>query len=244
MNNKLKQGIKHMYDAPLPKQKQEFLRNFNYPKTRWRDFLCSQLGYIRKHTWIVSIVLFLAIQLLGNLSKLDNRLALWVVSALMPFLTLITVTEVARSAVFGMAEIEMSSRYSLRCILLARMGILGTGNLVLLFLILPVLSGKSGLELIKTGVFLLVPYLLTCFLSFALVNRFRTGEIYFYCAGTAVLVSAAEILFNSIWSYLYQQRYFPAWMIVVALLLAVSYREIQKFMKNTEELTWNLYLTD
>lgn len=244
MKKELKQSICRIYEAPVPKQKKEFLHNFNYPKTRWRDFLYSQLGYIRKQVWLVSAGLFLAVLLLDNLFKQGNIIVLWTVSAMVPFLTLITVTEAARSAVFGMAEIEISTRYGLRSIILARMGILGAGNLVFFLLAVPLLSDKAEMESFKTGVFLLVPYLLTCFLSFGLVNRFRTGEINYYCAGAAILVSAAEVIFNSIWSDLYRLHYFPVWMAAMAVLLAVSYREILKFIKNTEELTWNLYLTD
>ena len=54
-----------------------------------------------------------------------------------PFLALATVTEAGYSARCGMEELELSTRFSLHAVLCARLGILGTENLLLLGILLP-----------------------------------------------------------------------------------------------------------
>ena len=54
-----------------------------------------------------------------------------------PFLALATVSEAGYSARCGMEELELSTRFSLHAVLCARLGILGTENLLLLGILLP-----------------------------------------------------------------------------------------------------------
>ena len=54
-----------------------------------------------------------------------------------PFLALATVSEAGYSARCGMEELELSTRFSLHVVLCARLGILGTENLLLLGILLP-----------------------------------------------------------------------------------------------------------
>ena len=51
-----------------------------------------------------------------------NKNTIWTVSAFVPFLGLSAVTENSRSMVYAMSELEMSARFSLRSVILARMG--------------------------------------------------------------------------------------------------------------------------
>ena len=189
MKKNMKEYISRVYDAPRPMQKKEFLQKLNYPKTRWQDFIVCQLGYIDKKVWIISILLFSVILFFETIFTQGDMNLLWVVSSFIPFIALMTITELARSVTFGMAELELTTRYNLRSVLLMRMGVLGVGNLVLLFAAIPILIMKLNMGIIKLGVYFLVPYLLTCFLSYVLARRIRPGEISLCCAGVAALIS-------------------------------------------------------
>ena len=203
----------------------------------------SQIGYIPKKVWIISVILLLIVMVFSYLFKVDDLRILWAASAMVPILVLVTITEITCSTIFGMNELEMTARFNLRSLVLARMGILGTGNLALFLITIPVLSIKLEMESVRIGVFLLVPYLLTCFISFVLVNRFHSGEITYYCAGAAVLVWCLEILLNCSRLTIYEHRHFSWWLVVLAVLLTAVIREIYIFIKNTEEFIWSSYLT-
>ncbi len=243
MKKELKHQIILAYGVPRPLQKEYFIHNLNYPKTRWYDFLFCQFAYIRKRVWVISFSLFLAILLFAATPQKSDITLLWGASAVFPFLAMTAVTETVRSAIFGMAELEMTTRYSLRSILLARMGMIGVGNLVLLFIVIPILSGKANMSFIKIGIYLLVPYLLACFLSFAVINRIRTKDFSYYCAGIAIFLSGGGLIFGLGFKVIYQPQYFILWLIVLTALAAANYKEIRALIKNSEEMIWNSYLT-
>lgn len=243
MKKELKQYITYSFDAPKPLHKDEFIRTLNYPKTRWYDFITSQISFIRKRIWFISIILFVTAYLLVIQLPLEQLELLWIVSAFLPFLAMMTVSETIRSSVFGLAELEMTTRYSLRSVLLARIGILGAGNLVLLLLVIPLLAGKIELGFVKTGVYLLVPYLLASFLSYSLVNRIRSNDLTYYCVGIAAIISCCGLIFGRIWYVIYEQQYFIFWIATLTVLIAIIPREIYKLIKNSEELIWNSYST-
>lgn len=243
MKRELKQALKDAYSIPKPPKKEEFLRTLNYPKTRWYDFLFSQISYIQKKVWVVSLLLFIIILLFMALLQKGDSFLLWAVSAMFPFLALVTVTETARSAVFGLAELEMTTRYSLRSVLFTRMGTIGTGNLMLLLILAPILAGKVGLGVFKIGVYLLVPYLLTSFILFTIVNHIRSKDHTYFCAAAAAIVSSGGLLFGKVWCVIYQQQYFLLWLAFFIILAVALSKEISILLKNTEELVWNSFLT-
>lgn len=114
--------------------------------------------------------------------------AVWVISALMPLLALTVVSESGRSEHYEMAELEMATRFSLRSVVLARLGILGTENLILLGLLLPVWSSRPEGSVVQTGVCVLLPYLMTAFSGLWVVRRIRGCEAVYICAGIAACI--------------------------------------------------------
>lgn len=243
MKKELKNYISKAYSPPSPNHKEEFLNTLNYPKVRWFDFLLSQLGYIRKRIWVASLLLYLTAILLGSLMDHGDLKLLWSISAILPYLAMLTITETARSAVYGLAELEMTSRYNLRSVLYARMTALGFLNLLMLIIILPILAGKIDLNVFKIGIYLLVPYLITSFLSYKIINRVRSKELSYYCAVLAAAVSCFGLLIRQLWVVIYQQQYFILWLAASVLLTIFLVKEIKLLINHSEEMLWNSYST-
>ena len=130
MNNQLKERIQKAFVAPKldQKKKDTFLKTLLQPKMSMFRFVLSQASYIRKITWYLSgLILLVALFGAYNISQ-DT---LWVVSAIVPVLGLLAVTEGNRSMMYGMSEFELSTRFSLRSVVLAKMSILGLSNFAL-----------------------------------------------------------------------------------------------------------------
>ncbi len=134
MNSNMKRLLKECFEAPEPKKKREFIASLPSPDVSIMDFLLSQAAYIPKWIWSLSALIFVVALVGAGYLKKDM---LWCVSACMPLLALAPVTESGRSQRWNMAELEMSSRFSLKSVLLARLGILGLADLLLFFLLLP-----------------------------------------------------------------------------------------------------------
>jgi hypothetical protein len=240
----MKQHLHNVFEAPSPQKKYEFVQSLNYPKTRRKEFLLRQFGYIHRKVWIASACLFIVAMIFVTQIHTGDIRLLWVVSALTPFFVMTSITEIARSTVFGMEELEMSTKYNLKSILLTRMGILGAGNMLMLLALLPLLAEKVNIGLINTGVYLMVPYLLTCILSCMVLNHIGNKEIPVGCAGAAAFVSTMGFILNSVQSAIYQERYFIFWFAILVVLIILLFRGLRQLINNMEEMKCNLSLTD
>lgn len=230
MRQSLKKELRHVFEAPEPEHKKEFLRaleragmrtimnDVSNGSTGMAAFVIAQIGYIRKWTWGISLLIF-ALSMTGAVWVLGNMAG--AVSALMPLLALTLVSESGRSENYEMAELEMATRFSLKSVVLARMGILGMENLLILVALFPIGIWKQGFGLMELGVYILVPYLLTAFVGLYIVRRFRGRETDYLCAGVAVGISVLVIAAQSSFPQLYQGNSL-AWWGVFALLLCIG----------------------
>lgn len=229
----LKQG----FTVPPPEKKEAFFRRAPLPAIGIGTFLGIQAAYIRKRVWVFSFSLFIA-ALVG--SCMLGRDMLWDISAFMPLLACMLVTESSRSGRHGMAELEQSSRFSQKTVLLARLMVLGLGNLVLTCLLVPVVLQSSGKGVLQVGVFLLCPYLATSFLGVHVLRKVRGREADVICIGTAFLVSFGNTLLRRSCPRFYENATLGWWIFAVLFFSAGTIYQYGRMLKQGEELVWNL----
>lgn len=238
MNRYLKQEIKKAFAVPEPNQQEKarFLRTLVRPRISMWQFIFTQIAYLRKRTLILSI-LFILPALTG--ARHVDPDTLWILSALIPFLGLLAVTESTRSAMYGMQELEMSARFSLKSVVLARMSVLGLLDTLVICCLIP-LCRISNTSLLQTGIYLLVPYLLTVNISLLFTRLFHGREAFYSCMCATVLISMGSFGLHLTADFIYQFSYIHWWIILSAVLIGRMAREIYQTIKQTEELTWNL----
>ena len=232
----MKKKLQTAYEAPEPLKKEKFLRKLPKAQISHTEFMLLQAAYMKKWVWIVS-VLVLGIAL-KSVSFLERNM-LGVFSALMPFIALTITIENTRSAAYGMEELEMASRFSLRSVALARMGILGGAHFVLICCLIPVSLQNQIYGPLQAGVYLTVPYLLTVIPGLMAARRIHGKESGYVCAGIAVIVSVAFITQGSN-GVVYRENYFSWWLAAFFILIIMLGAEWRRAIKETEELAWNL----
>ena len=232
-NREWKQAFSLLYQPPAPQRKEAFLERLEPPGLSTGEFLFSQLFYLRPWNWLLAVAIFAA-----GLFLMKNRLPqqIRLVSTLLPFAALSTVTELHRSARCRMEELEMASRFSLKTLLLARLTLLGLGNLLLLCALFPLMTGWGQLSLAETGFYLLCPYCLTSLLCLMITRRFRGSESVYLCAGAAAAVSVLCSKWQEKPPVLFQRADY-AW--VTLLLLALMIWAYRRYLFCGEELVWN-----
>ena len=240
MNRKLKNEIAKAFDAPAPREKFHFIHSLPRPHIRTRTFVFCQIPFIRKGIWLLS-ALILVPALWG--ASCANENTVWIVSAFIPFLALLLITESAKSTAYGMNELEMASRFSLKSVVLARLSILGIFNFSLFCILIPICS-TDGISLLQTGIYLFVPYLLTANISLYLVRHFRNKEVIYGCMAAAVLVSGTNISLHYMAGFLFQSNSLVWWAVTALLLFAIAAKELYQIFKKTEGVIWNFALTD
>lgn len=239
MNKKLKKALKSAFEAPLPLQKEQFLKELKYPTRTYQSFLLSQFFYIRKRIWVVSllvVVFGIALLQINMKSKWnDNLWEYWSVSSMIPFFALIIVLEIYRSSAYHMAELEGTFRFNLAEIIVARLIILGVISFFVLFLLIvfgtPIFVNKS----LSVVVYIMVPYLVVCGLSLGILNHKNSTEGVYGCVAVACFVS----LIGAIPS-LYRDTYLMNWIIAFLFSSFFIIWQLRNLLKQTEGQSWNL----
>ena len=163
----------------------------------------------------------------------------WYASAFTPFLALLVVMERGRSRVYQMEELELACRMAWQSVLLARMVVLGLFHLVLLAGLTPPLAAWGASGMVRTGVYLLTPYLLTAALGMELTRRVRGRECLAACGGAAALVSMVGLVVANRRIVLGLPEHFSLWVAALALSSAAVGVEIVINWNERTELQWN-----
>lgn len=165
---------------------------------------------------------------------------LWCIASFMPLLALTIITESGRSETFGMAEFELSARFSLKSVVLARLGILGIANLILICMLVPFAIMNSETTILQTGIYLICPYLLTVFLGLWVVRKIHGKETIYLCTGIATSVSFGNMILYQSFPLIFGKHIFIWWVVVFAALGIGVANQCYQVIKQTEELVWNL----
>ncbi len=239
MKRQLKKGIQKVFEAPKPnkREKERFLRTLPQPRISMLQFIMTQAAYLRKWALFLSILLLFP-AFIGAYCIDQNTL--WTVSALMPFLGLLVVAEGTRSTMYGMDEFEMSTRFSLKSIVLARMSVLGLLDFLILCCAIPLCYSSSNISILQTALYLFVPYLLTVNINLWITRHFRSKEVIYAYLSITVLVSVSNAGLHLMADFVYQLPFVKWWLILSALLAGAMIYEIYITIKQTEELSWNL----
>lgn len=233
MDRILQDMLKSGFDAPEPVEKRAFIRTLTVQKVSNFKLLCTQARYIRKSAWLLGTVLFIASALTA---MAVSESSMWILSALMPLLSLTVISESGRSESCGMAELELSARFNLKTVFLARLIILGAAD----FIMLCAASVFAGAGLSASLIYIFCPYIFSAAAGLFICRKIRsTGEMYL-SAAASFLTAGLEIIFRKdIFSFYLRCGEGESFLIFSLMTAALVYEGVKR-IKETEELKWSL----
>lgn len=227
MDRKLKQELSEYFEAPKPEKKRAFVRQFGLQKINMPYMVFMQARYISKWVWLLSaLVCGLTVYVAAN-AEIKYVGAIF---ACIPFLVMVSVTESTRSYRYGMEELELSARFSLKSIVMARMVMLGLGNLAVLACTLLLLGDMGQVN----AVYVIAPYFLTAGGGLCIVRKMRGNEGAFLCFGLAALVSAMQIYLPWQFESLFEPQNTWIWAVVCGLGFVATIREGYRTIRMAE----------
>ena len=227
MRQELRKQLALIYDAPAPKKKRSFFRGLAVKPLGFGHILKLQFTFISKGSWLVSLLALGGIIIMNCF--FEEKL-LGAMLAVMPFLAIAATMESCRSSFYGMAELELAARFSLKSILLARMGIIGIENLALAAL--AAFFVREGF--FPAMLYILVPYLATVWGSFQIVRVIPGWEGLYSSAALAAVVSVLTLFGKWNLKQLYTGRYFGYWLLATVILLCLTFRESRKIIRGED----------
>lgn len=232
MKRRTRTLLQQYYEAPKAVHKKAFLREQEPGRVGMGRMIQTQLHYISKKTWLAATLLFLTVLILQLTLQAE-----WIgsVYALIPFIVMVSLTESLRSYRYGMQELEMSARFSLKSVVLTRMLIFGIVDIAGLFLIAMITDNGFMAEMI----YLMVPFLATAWGGLIIVRHFAGTDGTYYCFVFSALVSALEIVTSVQYRFFYAQNMLWIWCLAGIGLIAAVAGECMRTIRMMEDLTWN-----
>ena len=236
LKQKLKKELQMLYQPPDPVRKQEFLQRMPKGRMSNMEFLRSQTGYIRKWNWLISAAVLIG----GICAAFDkNRMYTGILAAMLPVLALSFVAEGSRSVRYGMEELEMVSRFSLKAVLMAKFMILGLGNMIVLAALFPLLMWNGTYEFLSAALVILFPYLLSCYCNLTIVRKVRGKESMYYCSAVSVLICGAVLVVTYSKINIYSLMKPLGWVLSLVILAMLTFREWKMILLQSEEWAWS-----
>uniref|UniRef100_UPI004056E112 hypothetical protein n=1 Tax=Agathobacter sp. TaxID=2021311 RepID=UPI004056E112 len=232
----LKETLVRYYEAPEPKRKQAFIRQMGVQDINLLRLAGMQAKYISKWVWIVSGLFCGLTYGIAHMMQetMEEKYISWI-AAMLPFLVMLSITESVRSYRCGMEELELSARFSLKSIVMARLFILGVGNLTVLVFVSLLLGAKAEFHML----YLLTPYFVTAGGGLFIVRNMRANENTFFCFLLAAAVSTAQMVLPWQFSELFLPGFLPLWAMVCIMGIAATIKESYRTIQMTEDLAWN-----
>lgn len=228
MKRKRREELTRYFEAPKPDRKRAFVRQFGLQKMNLLHMIFMQSRYISKRVWIFSGLLF-------GITCLVTQMAQWkyvsMILAFVPFLVMLSVTETMCSYRYGMEELELSARFSLKSIVLARITMLGLGNLVVLTGIMFLVKSNVQIDM----VYVMTPYFLTAGGSLCIVRNLRGAESTFPCFGLAALTCVLELYLPWQFEVIFAPEYAWVWVCTCVMGMLITVRESYRIIRMTED---------
>lgn len=232
MERRLKKQMSVYFEAPKPERKQAFIRRMGVPRIDIARLVMMQARYISKWVWISSVLLCAVAY--GVTTFMEEKYVSAVI-ALIPFLVMFSITESMCSYRYGMEELEASARFSLKSIVMARMIMLGIGNLVVLGVMAMLLGSRVEMHILHV----LTTYFLTAGGGLYIVRNIRGNESTFFCLLLAMGVSALRLWLPWQFSEIMSSQFAPIWALVCIVSVLLTVRESYRTIRMTEDFAWN-----
>lgn len=195
------------------------------------QFIFSQFYFIRKKVWAEQLFVILACGL-ALFYLPEGTKAIAVLSAATPLIMLTNVFELSRSYTYRTAEIELSTQYSLKQVMIARLTALGMVD-VLCLTILLVLSGiQLPTEIYAVVLYTVVPFLATCFGCLLILNRIKSKECNYYCVALGLCITVAIGIATVQYPKMYERAAMGGWAIVFVVTFIGMMYEVNRMLKN------------
>ncbi|CBZ02471.1 membrane protein [Clostridium botulinum A2B3 87] len=229
------------YDEDAPMNAIEFIHK-NYssiPKFRTsnKQFILSQIGFIRKRTWVFEILILAlicsAFYNIGSESSLNFE-TFSLISILSPLLLIINIEEISRVYYKSMLEIEFSTKNSLKKVLATRMLILGITDCIVLIIMMLFVGNVMNISTLRVIMYTFVPFNLVCIGCMQLMKYFKGRELNYACTTYSVLLMLIFILVKINDLGIYAQNFISSWTLIYIITTIIFAIEMKKFWKRLD----------
>ena len=236
-DEELKKMLYDSYHIEPSEGGKRFIREHSKRKLSIPTLLLIQLKYM----WIQFILILLFLTgVIVYLAVFGRPEVVKVISSLSPFPAIVFLAGLGRSEKYRMAELEVTTRLSKRMLKSIRLTLSGTAGIVAVLIVALTLVLTSGVSVSNAVLNSVFPYMITSCACMNLIRRWHANENIFGCIAIAACVCVFSL--TDCLNYIYAAFHLGefASLALMILLLIVLMREAYLYVKESEELQWNL----
>lgn len=239
-DKQLKNMIKNAYQIEPSLDKKSFVKQYQKRELHMWDILKQQAISIGLINAVVGLVVLFAYWQILMQSSGSNVLEFARISAIMPIIALVAISGMGRSEKYGMDELEMASRFSLRTVLAARLMIVGIIDTIIFLLIVLAFGKFTDIGTLQSLLVVMVPYLITAWGCLFITRKIHSSKDIAVCMGFAGMVALMCVTTDTAtpWKYLYMANSL-SYMLCVVLIVMFGL-EINRLLKGDNN-KWNLF---
>ncbi len=218
------------YETTLFLAKEELRQKQRRERISYARFLSAQIKFIGWKIWSTQGLLLAVtagilyhfyefLQTPQSLTRLLFCLSVFIFAAALPF--------IYRSVHYQMQEIEAATRFSSAKLLMAKLIIIGIGDISMMGIILLITVSKTSLQADSILLYLCIPFLLAGCGCLFMLGHFTAKHFF---AGSMALCSFLVLMFASIpgkYELLFCQSFSPGWFIVCLVLAAICVQQFR-----------------
>ncbi|MEA4925697.1 MAG: hypothetical protein VB084_10335 [Syntrophomonadaceae bacterium] len=207
-------------------------------RIQYPAFLLRQVRFVGATVWLLQgFMLLCAFWLFGltdtgAVSNLEPRHLPVLLGCFAVFIAMTGIPFIGRSVRYRMLETEMAARISIPKLLLARIFIIGIGNVLLLTVSFLLASTKAELGTGSIALYLLLPYLIACCGCLFIQAYAHSGQQGFISTAFCFSLTALLFVLYKTAPVVYEQASAPVWGVLCAIcsviLIIGTYRLLDK----------------
>lgn len=222
-----------------------YMNSSEFNKNSMRDIILNQLQFLPLSFWIVQIILTICAVLLACILgqwRVPFYYPLTILAVMVPFLALLGAIEISKSNIYGMWEIEQSSRTTLVKIVAGRMLIIGVINLFLITVILISMAyiyQKSMIEMVLYG---LIPFNISCTCYLFICAKSRTNDSLYHLIACMIFLSGTfSLVLHQ--RFIFEASMFWGWIGFYVLSIILLGKTLQLYLKKKNDWRIDMELT-
>ncbi len=236
-DKELKRMVKKAYNIKPSRRKTAFIAKYQKHKISFLKILFMQLKYMGIPL-ALAFVLLLSM-LFAALADTDMRLSA-ITSFFMPVIALILLTGLGKSERYTMNELEMSSRFSLRMVKALRLMICGITGIVATIIASVIMSIIYHTNLISVLMSCNALYLAAVSVCIIIIRRWHSNKNIYGCVIGTFCIVLISLFCNQCLAKYSAEILDTVMATVLFASLIITIIEAYKFIKESEELSWNL----
>lgn len=215
--------------------REEACRKLARKRISFLHFLIGQIRFMGWKIWIIQgILLFLTGGMLFRFDRyhvtLQTMIKLLFGLSVLTFMTVLPF--LYRSVRYQMQEVEAATRFSSARLLLARIIIIGTGDITMIGCVFYITILKTGIPAGSAALYLFFPFLLAGSVCLYMLGHLPPGQSFIGSFLFCILLVMLFCIVPGQWAFWFQQSLSAAWCLVCALLSAFCARQFRFLIRD------------